>query len=147
MDLLSRRDSGDVVEAVMVGVSSDPTDAEMLIPQGHAHRRNSAPPVSWSTCAAQREPDAHRREPAEGPAEQPRLAVLLGAEVVQLEGRDIVEVLVNFASERNIRHAVFGKSRLSPLRERLRGSFLLDFLHDAVGGDVHIVNTTPREAP
>lgn len=33
-DLLSRQDSGDMVEAVMVGVSSDPTDAEILIRKG-----------------------------------------------------------------------------------------------------------------
>ncbi|GAB6112456.1 universal stress protein [Desulfomicrobium salsuginis] len=148
MDLLSRRDSGDVVEAVMVGVSSDPTDAEMLIRKGMRIAGQFGSP-----CFV-----VYVRRPSENPTRidaglqrvlqnNLRLAVLLGAEVVQLEGRDIAEVLVNFASERNIRHAVFGKSRLSPLRERLRGSFLLDFLHDAVGVDVHIVNTTPREAP
>jgi len=64
--------------------------------------------------------------------------------VVQLEGVDIAETLVNFASERNVRHAIFGKSRLSPLRERLRGSFLLDFLYEAVGVDVHVANVTPK---
>jgi two-component system sensor histidine kinase KdpD len=148
MDLLSRRDSGDVVEAVMVGVSSDPTDAEMLIRKGMRIAGQFGSP-----CFV-----VYVRRPSENPTRidaglqrvlqnNLRLAVLLGAEVVQLEGRNIVEVLVNFASERNIRHAVFGKSRLSPLRDRLRGSFLLDFLHDAVGVDVHIVNTTPREAP
>jgi len=57
---------------------------------------------------------------------------------------DIAETLVNFASERNVRHAIFGKSRLSPLRERLRGSFLLDFLYEAVGVDVHVANVTPK---
>ena len=73
-----------------------------------------------------------------------QLATRLGAEVVQLEGVDIAETLVNFASERNVRHAIFGKSRLSPLRERLRGSFLLDFLYEAVGVDVHVANVTPK---
>ena len=56
----------------------------------------------------------------------------------------IHESLVNFASARNARHAIFGKSRLSPLRERLRGSFLLDFLYEAVGVDVHVANVTPK---
>lgn len=44
------------------------------------------------------------------------------------------------------RLATFGKSRLSPLRERLRGSFLLDFLYEAVGVDVHVANVT-RSTP
>ena len=74
-----------------------------------------------------------------------QLAVRLGAEVVELEGEDVAETLVNFASARNVRHAFFGKSRLTQLRERLRGSFILNFLYDAVGVDVHIVNLTPRE--
>jgi two-component system sensor histidine kinase KdpD len=147
LDLLSRQDSGDMVEAVMVAVSSDPTDAEMLIRKGMRMAGQFGSP-----CYV-----VYVRRPSENPMRidaglqrvlqnNLRLAALLGAEVVQLEGANVPEVLVNFASERNIRHVVFGKSRLSPLRERLRGSFILDFLHEAVGVDVHIVNTTPREA-
>lgn len=146
LDLLSRQDSGDMVEAVMVGVSSDPTDAEILIRKGMRMAGQFGSP-----CYV-----VYVRRPSENPTRidaglqrvlqnNLRLAVLLGAEVVQLEGSNVPEVLVNFASERNVRHAVFGKSRLSPLRERLHGSFLLDFLHEAVGVDVHVVNTTPRD--
>lgn len=44
-----------------------------------------------------------------------------------------------------MRHAIFGKSRLSPLREPgCAGSFLLDFLYEAVGVDVHVANVTPK---
>lgn len=146
--LLSREAAGDAVEAVMVALSSDPTDAETLIRKGMRMASQFGSP-----CYV-----VYVRRPSETPTRidaglqrvlqnNLRLAALLGAEVVQLEGHDVPEALVNFASERNVRHAVFGKSRLSPLRERLRGSFILDFLHDAVGVDVHIVNTTPREAP
>lgn len=146
--LLSREAAGDAVEAVMVALSSDPTDAETLIRKGMRMASQFGSP-----CYV-----VYVRRPSETPIRidaglqrvlqnNLRLAALLGAEVVQLEGHDVPEALVNFASERNVRHAVFGKSRLSPLRERLRGSFILDFLHDAVGVDVHIVNTTPREAP
>jgi len=146
LDLLSRQDSGDMVEAVMVGVSSDPTDAEILIRKGMRMAGQFGSP-----CYV-----VYVRRPSEKPTRidaglqrvlqnNLRLAALLGAEVVQLEGSNVPEVLVNFASERNVRHAVFGKSRLSPLRERLHGSFLLDFLHEAVGVDVHVVNTTPRD--
>ncbi|WP_353116935.1 universal stress protein [Nitratidesulfovibrio sp.] len=145
--LLSREAAGDAVEAVMVALSSDPTDAETLIRRGMRMASQFGSP-----CYV-----VYVRRPSETPVRidaglqrvlqnNLRLAALLGAEVVQLEGHDVPEALVNFASERNVRHAVFGKSRLSPLRERLRGSFILDFLHEAVGVDVHIVNTTPREA-
>ncbi len=146
--LLSREAAGDAVEAVMVALSSDPTDAETLIRRGMRMASQFGSP-----CYV-----VYVRRPSETPTRidaglqrvlqnNLRLAALLGAEVVQLEDHDVPVALVNFASERNVRHAVFGKSRLSPLRERLRGSFILDFLHEAVGVDVHIVNTTPREAP
>ena len=69
------------------------------------------------------------------------LAKRLGAEVVTLQGDNVSDTLVNFASENNVRHAVFGKSRLSPFRERLRGSVILDFTYDAVGVDIHILST------
>lgn len=61
-------------------------------------------------------PDPHRRGHQRQLQHNLQLATRLGAEVVQLEGVDIAETLVNFASERNVRHAIFGKSRLSPLR-------------------------------
>ena len=70
-----------------------------------------------------------------------KLAKMLDTEIVTLEGERIAELLVNFAQENNVRHAIFGKSRLSPLRERLRGSVLLDFIHDSVGIEVHVVPT------
>lgn len=143
--LLSREAAGDAVEAVMVALSSAPTDAETLIRRGvrMAHQMGSPCYVVYV------------QRPSEAPARidaglqrrlqnNLKLATTLGAVVLKLEGSDVAETLANFASEHNIRHAVFGKSRLSPLLERLRGSFLLAFLHDSVGVDVHIVNTTPR---
>jgi len=147
MDLLSRQDSGDVVEAVMVAISSNPTDAEMLIRKGMRMAGQFGSPC-YVVYVRRHQEDPTRIDAGLQRVLQNnlRLALLLGAEVVQLDGDDIPEVLVNFASERNVRHVVFGKSRLSPLRERLRGSFILDFLYEAVGVDVHIVNTTPREA-
>jgi len=133
------------VEAVMVALSSWPTDAESLIRRGVRMANQLGSP-----CYV-----VYVRRPQESPTRidagiqrqlqhNLQLATRLGAEVVQLEGVDIAETLVNFASERNVRHAIFGKSRLSPLRERLRGSFLLDFLYEAVGVDVHVANVTPK---
>ena len=69
------------------------------------------------------------------------LAKRLGAEVVTLRGENIAETLVNFATQNNVRNAVFGKSRLSPFRERLRGSVIMDFTYDALGVDIHILST------
>ena len=112
------------VEAVMVALSSWPTDAESLIRRGVRMANQLGSP-----CYV-----VYVRRPQESPTRidagiqrqlqhNLQLATRLGAEVVQLESVDIAETLVNFASERNVRHAIFGKSRLSPLRERLRGSF------------------------
>ena len=99
-----------------------PTDAESLIRRGVRMANQLGSP-----CYV-----VYVRRPKESPTRidagiqrqlqhNLQLATRLGAEVVQLEGVDIAETLVNFASERNVRHAIFGKSRLSPLRERLRG--------------------------
>ena len=143
-ELLKPALAGYAVEAVMVALSSWPTDAESLIRRGVRMANQLGSP-----CYV-----VYVRRPQESPTRidagiqrqlqhNLQLATRLGAEVVQLEGVDIAETLVNFASERNVRHAIFGKSRLSPLRERLRGSFLLDFLYEAVGVDVHVA-TSPR---
>ena len=129
----------------MVALSSWPTDAESLIRRGVRMANQLGSP-----CYV-----VYVRRPQESPTRidagiqrqlqhNLQLATRLGAEVVQLEGVDIAETLGNFASERNVRHAIFCKSRLSPLRERLRGSFLLDFLYEAVGVDVHVANVTPK---
>lgn len=144
-NLLSRDAAGHAVEAVMVALSSIPTDAEALIRRGVRMASQLGSP-----CYV-----VYVRRPSESPIRidagvqrvlqhNLQLATRLGAEVMQLEGSDVAETLVNFVSERNVRHAFFGKSRLTPLRERLRGSFLLDFLHEAVGVDVHIANTIPK---
>jgi two-component system sensor histidine kinase KdpD len=132
-------------ETVMVALSSDPTNAEILI---RAATRLAAQLASQCYVVY-----VQRRQ--EGPTQidavlqrklqaNLKLAKTLGAEVVTLQGENIAEVLVNFAHDKRVRHAVFGKSRLTPLRERLRGSVLLDFIHDSVGVDVHIVSTGDR---
>ena len=143
--LLSRLAAGHAVEAVMVALSSDPTDAETLIRRGvRLAGQMGSPCYVVYVQRPQESPVRIKAGVQRGLQNNQELAVRLGAEMVQLEGPDVAEALVNFASERNVRHAIFGKSRLTPLRERLRGSFILDFLHEAVGVDVHIANVTPR---
>lgn len=132
-------------ETVMVALSSDPNNAEVLIRRGTKLALQLA-----SKCYVVYVQRAHESATHIDSALQRKLqnnlklAKTLGAEVVTLQGEQIAEVLVNFAHDNKVRHIVFGKSRLSPLRERIRGSVLLDFIHDSVGIDVHIVSTGER---
>jgi two-component system sensor histidine kinase KdpD len=128
-------------ETVMVCLSSDPTNAEMLI------RRGTKMAVQFSSRCYVVYVQSRGESPTTIDATLQRkvqnnltLAKMLGAEVVTLQGHHVSDTLVNFAIEKNIRHVVFGKSRLSPLQERLRGSVILDFTHDAAGIDVHILS-------
>jgi two-component system sensor histidine kinase KdpD len=144
-DLLPERVATATHETVMVALSSDPSNAEILIRKGtrlatqlssrcyvvYVQRKHESPTLIDS--ALQRKLQNNLK-----------LAHQLGGEVISLQGNKVAELLVNFAQDNKVRHAVFGKSRLSPLRERLRGSVLLDFIHDSVGIDVHIVSTSER---
>jgi two-component system sensor histidine kinase KdpD len=129
-------------ETVMVCMSSDPTNAEILIRRGtkmasqnasrcyvvYVQRKLESPTAIDSTLQRKLQNNL-------------TLAKRLGAEVITLRGENISETLVNFATQSNVRHAVFGKSRLSPFRERLRGSVIMDFSYDALGVDIHILST------
>jgi two-component system sensor histidine kinase KdpD len=70
-----------------------------------------------------------------------RLAKELGAEVVSIEGTDVAEALARFAQDRGITHAVFGRTRESVWRERLRGSVVDRFMRLAPEVDVLVVGT------
>lgn len=140
--LLSGRESMLTHETVMVALSSDPNNAEILIRKG----ARMATQLS-SKCFVVYIQKSREQPTVIDPALQRKLqnnlklARTLGAEVVTLKGENVAELLVNFAQDQNVRHAMFGKSRLSPLRELLRGSVILNFIHDSVGIDVHIVAT------
>lgn len=133
-------------EAVMVALSSDPSHAEILI------RKATRLASQLSThCYA-----VYVQRGAESPTQidstlqrklqnNLKLAKNLGAEVVTVQGENLVEALVTFATTHHVRHAVFGKSRRSPLMERVKGSLILDFIHDSVGIDVHVVTTTGED--
>jgi two-component system sensor histidine kinase KdpD len=134
-------------EAVMVALSSDPTHAQMLL------RKATRLAAQLSTrCYA-----IYVQKKSESPINidsalqrklqnNLKLAKNLGAEVVTLQGENVVETLVTFAATHHVKHAVFGKTRRSPLIERLNGSIIQNFIHDSVGVDVHIVTTTRDEA-
>ena len=129
-------------ERVMVSMSSIPSATRRLLHRGSrlAGGLNSI----WFVV--------HVRTPGEAPqridaaalrslADNISLAKELGAEVVRLEGDDVAEALARFARERRITHAVFGRTRRSAWRERLRGSVLDRFMRLAPHVDVLVVGT------
>jgi two-component system, OmpR family, sensor histidine kinase KdpD len=144
--ILDPEAAGICEEAVMVAMSSDPTHAEILL------RKSTRLASQLSTrCYA-----VYVQKRAESPINidsalqrklqnNLKLAKSLGAEIVTLQAENVVEALVTFAVTHNVKHVMFGKSRRSPLRDLLRGSVVLDFIHESVGIDVHVVTTTGEE--
>lgn len=139
--LLSESGSKEADEAVMVAMSSDPTSAEVMIRKAtklasQLSSRCYVVYVQTKQEAPQKIDSALQRTLLNNL----KLATTLGAEVVTLQADNIPEALTNFAHTHKIRHVVFGKTRRSPLKDRLFGSFVLDFIYDSVGIDVHVVS-------
>jgi two-component system sensor histidine kinase KdpD len=142
-ELLGHAAAGMAEEAVMVALSSNPTYAEILLRKAtrmasqlstrcyavYVQKRDEAPTIIDS--GLQRKLQSNLK-----------LAKSLGAEVITLQTDNVVEALVTFATTNHIKHAIFGKSRRSPFMDLLKGSVILNFIHDSVGIDVHIVTLT-----
>lgn len=142
-DLLDHDAVGMAEEAVMVALSSNPTYAEILLRKAtrmasqlstrcyavYVQKREEAPTVIDS--GLQRKLQSNLK-----------LAKALGAEVITLQADNVVEALVTFATTNHVKHVIFGKSRRSPFMDLLKGSVILNFIHDSVGIDVHIVTLT-----
>jgi two-component system sensor histidine kinase KdpD len=141
---LLKQEASDIAEeAVMVALSSDPTHAEILL------RKATSIAAQLSTkCYA-----VYVQKRSESPTNidsalqrklqsNLKLANELGAEIVTLPAENISDALVTFATVNHVKHAIFGKSRRSPIMDLFKGSVILDFIHDSVGIDVHIVTTT-----
>ncbi len=130
--------------AVMVALSSLPTDAEMLVRYGLKLAAGSVPCYAVNVLRRRKGFPAARSGMRRGMDISLNAAERLGARVVLLNENDVASALADFCASHDVRDAVFGASRLSPLRERLRGSLLLEFLYESVGVDVHVINLTPR---
>ena len=135
-----REDEG----AVMVALSSLPTDAEMLVRYGLKLAARRVPCYAVNVRRRKEGPLAAKADRQRGMLASLEMAARLGAVPVLLEENEVASALADFCASRDVRDAVFGASRLSPLRERLRGSLLLEFLYESVGVDVHVINLTPR---
>ncbi len=133
-------------EAVMVAMSSDPTNAEILLRKA-ARMAAQLSTKCYAVYIQSRKEAPTRIDSALQRKLQNnlKLAHALGAEVVTVRGDRIAEALITFATTHHVRHAIFGKPRSTPLMEMFKGSVILTFLHESVGVDVHIVTTTGEE--
>ena len=144
---LLKRSAADLAEeAVMVAMSSDPTHAKILLRKAarmasQLSTRCYAVYVQRSSESAINIDSGLQRKLQNNL----KLAKSLGAEVVTLQAENIPEALITFATNHRVKHAIFGKSRRSPFLDLLKGSVILNFIHDSVGVDVHIVTTTGDE--
>jgi two-component system sensor histidine kinase KdpD len=134
-------------ERVMVCMSSRPSGASRLLRRGArlAGGLNSKWFVLYVRTPSEstiRIDTASLRQVSENM----NLAKELGAEIVRLEATDVAAALADFAKQRRITHAVFGRTRLSQLKERLLGSVLDRFMRLAPEVDVLVVGVV-REEP
>jgi two-component system sensor histidine kinase KdpD len=134
-----------VVDAqrVMVAMSSQPNATRRLLRRGArlAGGLNSVWFVVYVRTPSE-SPERIETAALRSLSDNITLAKELGADIVRLEGTDIPAVLARFANESKITHAVFGRTRLPPWRERLRGSVIDRFMRLAPGVDVLVVGMT-----
>ena len=70
----------------------------------------------------------------------------LGAEVVQLQGRDVVTTLLDFARSHAVAHILIGRTHSSFWRRLKRGDFVQRMVREADNFDLHICGLPEREA-
>lgn len=134
-----------VAERVMVSMSSQPGATRRLLRQGARLAGGLA--SRWFVVYVRTRDETPERIDAaslRSLTDNIRLAEELGAEVVRLEGDDVVAALAEFARKKGITHAVFGRTRHSRWRERLRGSVLSAFMREMPEIDVVVVGERGR---
>jgi len=133
-------------ERVMVSMSSRPNATRHLL--RHGARLAGGLNSRWFVVYVRTSSEAVERIDAmslRSLTENIRLAKELGAEVVRLEGTDVVAALADFAQSKGITHAVFGRTGQSRLQERLRGSILAEFMRAVPEVDVVVVGERREE--
>ncbi len=128
-------------ETVMVCMSSLPRSTEHLLRKGA--RIASASAGDWYVVHVETpgaEPTRIDSETQRQLIENIELAERLGARVVKLRGKAVVETLVRFAREHGVSHIIVGRSQRSWLYELLHGSVIDRLIRAAGGIDVHVVN-------
>jgi two-component system, OmpR family, sensor histidine kinase KdpD len=69
----------------------------------------------------------------------------LGAEVVQLQGKDVVTTLLDFARSHAVAHVLIGRTHSSLFRHLMRGDFVQRMVREADDFDLHICGLPDRE--
>jgi len=69
----------------------------------------------------------------------------LGAEVVQLQGKDVVTTLLDFARSHAVAHILIGRTHSSVWRHLVRGDFVRRMVREADDFDLHICGLPERE--
>jgi len=127
-------------ERVMVSMSSRPSATRHLL--RHGTRLAGGLNSRWFVVYVRTSSETMDRidsQSLRSLTENIRLAKELGAEVVRLEGTDVVAALAEFARGKGITHAVFGRTGQSRLQERIRGSILSEFMRAVPEVDVLVV--------
>ena len=127
-------------ERVMVSMSSRPAATRRLL--RHGARLAGGLNSRWFVVYVRTPNEAPERIDStslRSLTDNIRLAKELGAEVVRLEGTDVVAALADFARAKGITHAVFGRTGRSRFRERWKGSVLTEFMRAVPDVDVLVV--------
>jgi len=133
-------------ERVMVSMSSRPSATRHLL--RHGTRLAGGLNSRWFVVYVRTSSEAPERidsSSLRSLTENIRLAKELGAEVVRLEGTDVVGALAEFARSKGITHAVFGRTGQSRLKERVFGSILSEFMRAVPDVDVLVVGERREE--
>jgi two-component system sensor histidine kinase KdpD len=133
-------------ERVMVAFDSEPHARQLLRDAWRLARGLKAPLIAVTVRPPRSRLSAGRAGGEEEARlkEYVRLAEDLGAEVVQLEGRDIAEELAALARERHVTQIVVGQPRTGAWPEALRRSVVDRLLRLPTGADVHVVPHRPQ---
>ena len=147
-EAFERRERAHPVDAerVMVSMSSRPSATRRLL--RHGTRLAGGLNSRWFVVYVRTSSEAPERIDSgslRSLTENIRLAKELGAEVVRLEGTDVVLTLADFARSRGITHAVFGRTGQTRLKERIRGSILSEFMRAVPEVDVLVVGERQDE--
>ncbi|HEU5369454.1 MAG TPA: universal stress protein [Ktedonobacterales bacterium] len=130
-------------ERVMVAFDGRPHSRQVLRDAWRLARGLKAPLLAVTVVTPRRILPAH--SPAvEQLNEQIRLAEDLGAEVLRVEGYDIVASLAQIARERHITQMVIGQPTRSRWHDLLYGSVVNRLLREPIGADMHVVPTGGR---
>jgi two-component system sensor histidine kinase KdpD len=150
-EAIVRRESGEMpaiaprtVERIMVAMSSNPPYTAALLRKASriAGRLNT----DWYCVYVQT--TGERADRIDSTVQRTlvqniQLAQSMGAEVVKLEGDDVVEALCRFARKKGVTLIIIGQSRRSWLHHMMRGSVVEQLVSNTDGLDVLVVSFDP----